>query len=554
VNAPGVRVPSSALTPPGRSSIIGRNPDEDRIVLRMTLQIARGAAALAVICLLMVAGCGVPASPPVKGAAAVPGATEAGTDWSKVVDPRTLQAPPLEFKVPAVERLVLANGMVVYLMEDHLLPLVKAYAVIRTGAIYEPADKAGLASLTGAVMRTGGTEAMSPDELNDALEFVAARVEVSFERERGIATLDVLTKDLDTGLGIFADILRRPRFDEAKIALRKAELAEEFRRENDDPAEMLFREFRELLYGRHPYARRVTGYPETVAAITRADLVEFHRRFVHPNAIIMGVSGDFEREAMLAKLEQVFGDWPRADLDLPEPPPIPTTFDRALRFVEKDLVQSNVVIGHLGIDRLDPDYYAAYVLNEILGGSGFNSRLVEDVRTKAGLAYDVGSAFQAPRYTGFFFAYCFTKTASTPQAVLMILDELGRVRREAVSNEEFDRAKRSIENQFVFRFETAEWIVEQKAEIEYAGLPMDYLERYLDIIRAVTKEDLMRVAQRLIHPDRATILVIGKPEAIQGFPADFGTFEPLKLDETPVSGLVEPAAPPEAAAPAGGGQ
>lgn len=516
--------------------MIGRKPNEDRIVLRTTLQSAQRLAALAALCLLLAPGCGAPSRGVEAPTAAGPPATGAGTDWSKVVDPRTLQAPPLEFKVPAVERLVMANGMVVYLMEDHLLPLVKVYALIRTGEIYEPAEKAGLASLTGAVMRTGGTDAMTPDELNDALEFVAARVEVSIERERGVATLDVLTKDLDTALGIFADILRRPRFDEAKIALRKAELAEEFRRENDDPQEMLFREFRELLYGRHPYARRVTGYPETVAVITREDLLEFHRRFLHPNAIILGVSGDFERDAMLAKLEQVFGDWSRADLDLPEPPPIPTTLERALRFVEKDLVQSNIVIGHLGIDRLDPDYYAAYVLNEILGGSGFNSRLVEDVRTKAGLAYDVGSNFQAPRYTGFFFAYCFTKTATTPQAVLMILDELDRVRREPVSDEEFDRAKRSIENQFVFRFETAEWIVEQKAELEYAGLPMDYLERYLDIIRAVTKEDLMRVAQRLLHPDRATILVIGKPEAIRGFPADFGPFEPLELERTPLSG------------------
>ena len=538
--------------------MIGRNANEGHVVLRMRITSAWGVGALAAICLVLAVGCigpppkaEIPPAPAAKGTQAGPGLSGPGTDWSEVVDPRTLEARPLEFKVPEVERIVLDNGMVVYLMEDHLLPLVKVYAVVHTGEIYEPAEKAGLASLTGAVMRTGGTEAMTPDELNEALEFVAARVEVSIERERGIATLDVLKKDLDTGLGIFADILRRPRFDEAKIALRKAELAEEFRRENDDPEETLFREFRELLYGEHPYARRVTGYPETVAAITRDDLVRFHGDFFHPNHIIMGVSGDFERGEMLAKLEQAFGDWPRPELEVPEPPPVPKTFARSLNFVEKDIVQSNIVIGHLGIDRLDPDYYAAYVLNYIVGGSGFNSRLMENVRTKAGLAYSVGSYFFAPRYPGFFFAYCFTKSETTPQAVLMVLDELERVRREEVTDEEFNRAKRAIENQFVFRFQTAERIVQQKAEIEYIGLPRDYLEQYLDIIRAITKEDLVRVAERLIHPDRATILIIGRPEAIDGFPAEFGTFERVTIEETPVSGLIEPEAPPEAGAPGG---
>jgi zinc protease len=467
---------------------------------------------------------------------------------SSVIDPRTLEAEPLTFEVPEVERVVLPNGLVVYLMEDHMLPLVKVYSVTRTGEIYEPADKAGLASLTGAVMRTGGTEAMTPDEVNETLEFVAASVDVSIERERGVAALDVLKKDLDTGLRIFADVLRRPRFDESMIALRKAQLAEEFLRENDDPEETLFREFRELLYGEHPYARRVIGYPETVARITRDDLVAFHARFFHPNNTIMGVSGDFERDEMLAKLEAAFGDWPKAKLDIPEPPPIPTDFARSLDFVDKDLPQSNIVLGHLGIPRLDPDYYAAYVLNDILGGGGFGSRLMEEVRTKAGLAYSVGSYFLAPRYTGIFFAYCFTRTEMTEQAIVMILDELERVTREEVSDEEFARAKRAIENQFVFRFRSAQWIVEQQVEIEAIGLPRDYLERYLDIIRGVTKADLLRVAKRLVHPDRATILVIGKPEAIEGFPEGFGTFKPIALEATPVSGLFD-----DEAAPAGEG-
>jgi zinc protease len=536
----------------------------------MSVQISRIFAVVVLTGLLAVAGCigtapepGV--APPAGAAKAQPGeqatagaasvgqgpvgeSPEAagqggGTDWSKVPDPRTLEFKPLEFTVPQVERVVLDNGLVVYLMEDHMLPLVKVYAVAKTGTIYEPAAKAGLAALTGHVMRTGGTEAMTPDELNDALEFMAAHVDVDVSAERGVATLDVLKKDLDTGLGIFADVLRRPRFDEAQIALRKRELAEEFLRENDDPEEMLFREFLELLYGTHPYARRTIGYPETIEAITRDDLIAFHQRFFHPNSMIMGVSGDFERDEMLAKLEAVFGDWPRAELDIPEPPPVPETFERSLDFIEKDLRQSNIVIGHLGIDRLDPDYYAAFVLNYILGGSGFNSRLARDVRSEAGLAYVVGSHFYAPRYRGFFFAYCFTKTETTAEAVTMILDELERIRREEVTDDEFDRAKRAIENQFIFRFETAERVVQQKVELEYIGLPRDYLERYLDTIRAVSKADLLRVAQRLLHPDRATILVIGKPEALVGFPEGFGQFKAVPLEQTPVSGLVSGVVP-----------
>ena len=497
------------------------------------------ALTLAAIVLLIAAGCAPGPQGPGTGAPA-----PAGADWSKVVDPRTLEAGPLDFTPPAVERLVLENGMVLYLLEDHMLPLVKIYAVVRAGAIYEPPEKAGLAQLTGAVMRTGGTQTMTPGQVDDALEFVAAQVGVSIERERGTVTLDVLRKDLDTGLSIFADIMRRPRFDESKIALHKAQLAESFRRENDDPVDTLFREFRELLYATHPYARRVSGYPATVAAIGRDDLIAYHARMFHPNTIIMGVSGDFKRDEILEKLRAAFDDWPRAEIDIPEPPPVPGEFVRTLAFVDKNIVQANIVIGHLGIDRLDADYYAAYVLNEILGGSGFSSRLMENVRTKAGLAYSVGSQFYAPRYPGFFFAYCFTKTEATAQASRMVLDELDRVRRELVTTEEFERAKQAIENQFIFRFETAERIVQQKVVIEYMGLPMDYLERYLDIIRAITREDLQRVAQRLIHPDRATVLIIGPPEALDGFPEEFGEFAPVTLDETPVSHLISKEAPP----------
>lgn len=444
------------------------------------------------------------------------------------VDPRKLEFPPLEFKVPKAERTVLANGMAVYTREDHLLPVINITSAINVGEIFVSAEKAGLASLTGDIMRTGGTEKTTGDEVDEALEYVAASVSVDVDRERGTASLFCLKKDLDSTLRIFADILMHPRFAQDKIDKRKNELMESFRRENDVPDEIAGREFRELVYKDHPYARRVTGYPETVGSITRDEMLAFHKQFFHPNNVILGISGDFNKDEMLSKLNQVFAEWKKQKIDFPSVAELPDTFDRSLNFIKKDIAQSSVLLGHFGLERLNPDYCAVYVLNFILGDE-FTSRLVETVRTKAGLAYAVGSVFQTPRHKGMFICYFQTVSPKTYQAVDLILSELSRIRTEKIPPEEFKAAKDAIANRFVFQFETSRSIIERYVSMEFEGLPSDYLETYLNKIAAITPEDVLRAANKYIHPDRITLLVVGDEEARKSFPEDWGKFGVVEL-------------------------
>ncbi len=447
-----------------------------------------------------------------------------------VVDPYKLKFPPLKFEIPEVDRLVLENGMIVYLLEDHTLPLLDFYAVIRTGEIYEPADKAGLAALTGSVMRTGGTKNMTGNKIDETLEYIAATIEVNISREKATATLSVLKDKLDTALNIYADILMNPNFEQKKLELKKAELKEEFLRQNDDPDEILGREFRRLLYHDHPYARRISGYPETIQKITRQDLIEFHKKYFYPNNIILGVAGDFEKDEIVEKLNTTFANWQPAEIDFPELPEIKYDFNRSLNFVEKDLNQSSIYLGHIGLKRLNPDYFAVYVMNFILGSSGFNSRLMENVRTKAGLAYAVGSYLHFPRYKGFLLCYCYTKTETSYTAVAKILDELEQIRSALVTDDEFKRAKDAIKNRFVFRFQTSRSIVTQLVDIEYEDLPRNYLETYLDNIDRVTKEDILTVAKKYIHPDKITLVIVGNKNALKTFPKEFGEFKTIELE------------------------
>jgi len=454
------------------------------------------------------------------------------TTEQQPVDPRSLKFPPLEFKAPKADRTVLPNGMVVYTLEDHFLPIINVTSAINTGEMYVPAEKAGLASLTGDVMRTGGTKKMTGDDVDKALDYVAASVSVSIGRDRGTAAMFCLRKDFDSILPIFAEILVSPAFARDKIDKRKKELMESFRRENDEPEEIVGREFRRLVYKEHPYARRETGYPETIERIGRDDMLAFHANFFHPKNIILGISGDFEKKEMLQKLEEVFTGWERCEIDFPPVPEMPASFERSLNYIRKDINQSSVLLGHIGLERLNPDFYAVSVMNFILGAD-FTSRLVENVRTKGGLAYSVGSVFEMPKYKGMFFCYFDTANPQTRFAVEKTVAELERIRSEKVSEEEFKRAKDALSNRFVFTFATSRSVVEKLVSIEYEGLPRDYLDTYLDKVAAVTPDDALRVAQKYIHPESITLLVVGDEEALRSFPENWGKFNTIGLSSPP---------------------
>lgn len=444
------------------------------------------------------------------------------------IDPRKMTFPPLVFQVPTAERVVLDNGMIVYLLPDRELPLVSIQAFVGTGSVYEPADKAGLAGLTGAVLRGGGTALTSPEALDDDLEFMASSIESGIGEDLGTVSMSCLKKNLDRTLELFAQILIEPAFREDRVVQGKNLTIETIRRQNDDPKEVADRELLKAIYRDHPLGRFPTI--ETVSSLTRNDLVAFHARYFHPNNVILAVSGDFDRVEILAKLTKAFADWKRSEVTLPPvPEPAPNSTPEIL-LVKKDINQTVIRMGHLGIDKNNPDLYAITVMNAILGGNGFSSRLMSVIREKEGLAYNVDSSFRAGRrFPGIFSAETETKAATTAKAIGLMERMIADMTRQPVSDDEISLARESIINSFIFAFTSSASVVGQQARLEYFGYPKGYLENYRKNIAKVTKKDVLRVARKYLNPDKMILVVVGDEKKFDRPLSTFGVVRQVVL-------------------------
>lgn len=424
-----------------------------------------------------------------------------------------IEYPPLrQFDIPQPERHELSNGMVVLLLEDHEMPLVEATALIHTGSRLESAEKAGLAQLTGDVLRTGGTTSMTGDELDDFLEANAASIETGIGEQSGRASMSSLKDDFREVLEVFADVLRNPVFDPEKIEVAKTSIEASISRQNDNPQQILFREFNEVVYGSDsPYTQDPTY--TSVAKVTRDDLIAWHQRYFHPNRVVLGLVGDFETKQALAQVRSVFGDWkegPARDaVDVPydqEPKP-------GVYYVEKnDMTQSNIAMGHLGVRRDNPDYYPIQVMNQVLSGS-FASRLFSRVRSEQGLAYSVfgqvGSQWDHHGVTLFGMT---TKTESTGAGIEALLREARNMTSEPPTAEEVRKAKDGILNSFIFNSDSRSEVLSQQLTYEYYGYPLDWLSRYQKGIEGVTLPQVRQAAEKYLHPDQFAILVVGPAE------------------------------------------
>ena len=452
-----------------------------------------------------------------------------------------------DFEIPQPRRVELDNGMVVMLIEDRELPLVEAIALVRTGERLEPADHAGLAAAAATVMRTGGTEEMDATALDDYLEGKAARIESFAGDDRATVTMSSLAEDFPEVLEVFADVLRRPAFAEDRLAVALNQARAVVARQNDQPQGILFRELEELIFGADsPYTFEPTY--ASLAAIDRSDLVDWHRRYYRPERTILGLVGDFDADRALGLVREAFGDWnPEGevpgDAEVPfREEPTPGVF-----VVEKsDIDQSNIAMGHLGVLRSDPDYYALEVMNEVLGG-GMSSRLATEVRTRRGLAYAVagrvGSGWDRP---GTVLLFTTTKVETTGEAIGALLDEMKAIRTERQpTDEEVARAKRSILSSFVFRVDTPEDVLDQQLVLEYFGYPLDWLSRYQDRIEAVTTEEVRAAAREHLRPEELTILVVGPTEGRDTDLTGFGEVTPVDVTIAP------PPAPPAPPSPEG---
>ena len=436
--------------------------------------------------------------------------------------PEQLRFPALRFDVPDASalRVRLANGIPCYIASDTMLPLVTVQVLFRGGQYLEPVGKEGLAELTGTVWRTGGAGELDAKALDEELDFLAASLSTSVGGISGSVNLNLLSKDVDRGLALLADVLREPRFDEARLAKAKEDMLSEMKRRNDDSEAIEDREFDRLLYGDGYWLNRLAT-KSSVDGVTRADLVAFHRRLANPANLVIAVAGDFDRAAMIAKLNATLGTWKAPGAPVPQVPQPSSSATPGVYMVDKpDVNQGRVSMGHLGVKRPLADEAAVSVANDILGGGGFTAWMMSRVRSDEGLAYSAYSRYSiGDVYPGVFHAYFQSKSSTCARAADLTAELIARLRTGVVSEKELTSSKNSFIETLPRTFENKLKTVARYAQDELVGRPHDYWKSYRERVGAVTAPDVARAAKAHINPDRLIVLVVGNvDEILRGHP------------------------------------
>ncbi len=434
-------------------------------------------------------------------------------------DPDKIKYPDLEFHLPHAERIVLDNGMILFYLPDHELPLVTVSALVRTGSLYDPPGKEGAAELTASLMTTGGTSKLKSTEMDQRLDFLAATPSISMSLDFASVHFSFFKTDLDECFDLLSQIMKEPAFEKDRfdlsLSLKKADL----QRIADNPQRLAFREFNRLLYPDDPRGRYATI--ASLQNISREDLVVFHRKYFSPSNILITVCGDVSKEEAIKKIGQYFGNWKDTRSTLSTLPP-PIRARQGVFFIRKELTQSVVVSGEFTISKKDPDFYSFIVLDFIVGSGGFPSRIFTAVRNHEGLAYSAGSFYRARSNYGVFGTYAFTKTSSTFQSLNLMNNILRDVTTHSVSAAELDWAKKSILNSFIFSFEQPSQIAEQQMSHTYDQLPDDYLPHYRERINAVNIDDIKRVASRYLNENKRLTVILGDADHFGILPEHFG--------------------------------
>ncbi len=458
------------------------------------------------------------AQQPPKPAAAVPPAS-----W------KDLKFPPLrEIQLPKLDEPTLPNGMKVYLLENHELPLVRGSALVRTGNLFDPKDKVGLASVTGETIRSGGTSKLSGDQIDVQLENIAADVESEIGEGSGSVSFSTLKERTDEVMAIFHDVLTDPAFRADKIELWKTQNNSAIERRNDEPMGITAREYTNIVYGRNNSYGWMMEHA-SVNKITRDDVVAFYKRYYFPANIILTVQGDFSAPEMKAKIEKLFGTWTYTQPAVPAFPKVDNQAKPGIYLATKsDVTQSSFALGHLGGMASDKDNPALQVMASILGG-GFHSRLFRQVRSKLGYAYDVGAGWAAYfDHPGVFEIEGSTKSPTTIDTLKAVDVEVRKMRSEEVTDKELKSAKDTVLNGFIFHFDTPSKTLNRLVRYRYFGYPDDFIFQYQKAIGQVTRADVLRVAKQYLDPSKFVVVVTGNPK-------DFGTS--LNTLELPVTNI-----------------
>ena len=379
------------------------------------------------------------------------------------------------------------------------------------GARFDPESKAGLAIMVSRLLDEG-TQTRTSFEIADAIESVGGAIDADGSFERTLVSAGVLNKDIDLGLELLADLSMRPIFPQEYVEKEKERTLAEIVSAQDRPQVLAGWAFNELIYQDHPLHRPSHGYPQTVERIQRADLIEFHQKYFVPNNVLLSVVGDFRVSEMLPKIEKAFGAWPSKPITFPTyPQPVRQTGKRT-KFIQMPAQQLNIYLGHLGITRTNADFYALQVLDTILGGgAGFTARIPQRLRDELGLAYTTFASITmtAGLDPGRFVAFIGTSPENRKLATEGLVNEIRRIIQEPVTVQELQDAKDYLTGSFVFAFESSPQIARFLVHAEVYGLGFDYVEKYPEYIRAITIEDISRVAKKYLDSENYTLVVVG---------------------------------------------
>jgi predicted Zn-dependent peptidase len=386
--------------------------------------------------------------------------------------------------------------------------LFSVTALVNCGSLYVPKEKAGLGDVLGGTLIRGGTKSKEGPAIEERIDFLGGSLNFSVSERTSMLTLSALSKDLDEALSIFFDVLMNPEFREDAVKLSKARSIEQLRQANDNPSMVLSREYEGLLYGEHPLT--VESTRATLESVAPADLKAFHAKYFFPKNVILAASGDFRKADLRARINKHIAGWknkttaiPAFSKDFPQVEP-------GVYFIQKQINQGYISLGHLGLEDTNPDYFAVQVMNFILGGGSFSSRITTKVRSNEGLSYNQGSRFTYRwGYPGTFAGYVQTKSETVAYAISLILNEFERIRKEPVSDAEMETAVNYYLESFADSFQMPQMTMMTFANLEMQKKPLDYYRTYRDKIKAVTKQRVMEVANKYIHPDKAAIMIVG---------------------------------------------
>ena len=410
------------------------------------------------------------------------------------------------------KRTVLSNGMVLLTSEQRSLPMVSIELLIDAGSRHESAAKGGLANLTAKLL-TYGTKRRTAVQINETLDFIGASLETGCGQDNATLSMTLLKKDLSTGLDLLADVLTQSTFPQAEVDRQKQAVIAKIKASEENPGAVAGKAFAAALFPESPYGRPVEGAEASVQALQQKDLQEFFTRYYHPNRAIIAVVGDVSEQEIVQALNSALRDWAKGEPSATPAPPADIGAARVVR-INKDLTQANIVIGQNGVARGNPDYYAIQVMNYILGGGGFSSRVMDSIRNERGLAYSVYSFFAAEKSHGSFEFVMQTKNESALEAIRIAKDEMRRIREQPVSEQELNDAKDYLIGSFPLRLDTNRRVASFLAQVEYFRLGLDYPERYADLIRKVTREEVLRVAKQYLQPGQLITVMVGNLKKI----------------------------------------